>query len=145
MYMIEALIRVLDDNRELSIPEKSGERIRARSGFRSFEIQNPTEMYVRVQEGPQRSRAYTNRFIELHFDNLSSAELETILTGRCCLPGSYIIKMVRVLGGELKKLTLRGFFKWAERCTCRLTRRRASNDLDKHLAEGGLSGAGCQG
>ena len=106
MYMIEALIRVLDDNRELSIPEKTGERIRARPGFRLFEIQNPTEMYVRVQEGPQRSRAYTNRFIELHFDKLSSAELETILTGRCCLPGSYIIKMVRVLGGSLRSSTL---------------------------------------
>ena len=89
----EALNRVLDDNRELFIPE-TGETIKARPGFRLFGTQNPPGVY-----GGRKvlSRAFRNRFIELHFDQLPPEELEINLTGRCCLPASYSKKMVKVL------------------------------------------------
>lgn len=43
------------------------------------------------------SRAFRNRFVELHFDELPTAELETILHQRCCLPPSYCTKLVKVM------------------------------------------------
>ena len=43
------------------------------------------------------SRAFRNRFVELHFDELPSAELETILHQRCSLPPSYCTKLVKVM------------------------------------------------
>ena len=69
--MLEALNRVLDDNRELFIPETQ-ERIEAKQGFRLFGTQNPAGMY-----GGRKvlSRAFRNRFIELHFSQLPPEEL----------------------------------------------------------------------
>lgn len=50
------------------------------------------------QTGPQvLSRAFRNRFVELHFDELPSGELETILHQRCSLPPSYCSKLVKVM------------------------------------------------
>lgn len=43
------------------------------------------------------SRAFRNRFVELHFDELPSDELETILCQRCSLPPSYCSKLVKVM------------------------------------------------
>lgn len=43
------------------------------------------------------SRAFRNRFVELHFDELPSKELETILHQRCSLPPSYCLKLVNVM------------------------------------------------
>lgn len=43
------------------------------------------------------SRAFRNRFVELHFDELPSEELETILHQRCSLPPSYCTKLVKVM------------------------------------------------
>lgn len=43
------------------------------------------------------SRAFRNRFVELHFDELPSGELETILHQRCSLPPSYCTKLVKVM------------------------------------------------
>jgi midasin (ATPase involved in ribosome maturation) len=43
------------------------------------------------------SRAFRNRFVELHFGEIPSAELETILHLRCALPASYAKKMVSVM------------------------------------------------
>ena len=43
------------------------------------------------------SRAFKNRFVELHFDELPSSELETILHKRCSLPPSYCSKLVKVM------------------------------------------------
>jgi len=143
--VLEALNRVLDDNRELFIPE-TGETIRAKSGFRLFGTQNPPGTY-----GGRKvlSRAFRNRFIELHFDQLPPEELETILTGRCCLPASYSKKMVKVLG-ELQKfrkgsaafagkegfITLRDLFRWAERYRL-ADEKKGFYDWDRHLAEEG--------
>lgn len=43
------------------------------------------------------SRAFRNRFVELHFDELPSGELEIILHQRCSLPPSYCTKLVKVM------------------------------------------------
>ena len=43
------------------------------------------------------SRAFRNRFVELHFAELPSTELELILHQRCNLPKSYAKKLVSVM------------------------------------------------
>ena len=43
------------------------------------------------------SRAFRNRFVELHFDELPSQELELILHQRCSLPSSYAKKLVAIM------------------------------------------------
>ena len=143
--VLEALNRVLDDNRELFIPETQ-ETIVARPGFRLFGTQNPPGQY-----GGRKilSRAFRNRFLELHFDQLPGPELETILEKRCALPKSYSQKMVSVLGqlqqyrrgsaafaGREGFITLRDLFRWAERY--RLADEVTGyHDWDQHLAEEG--------
>ena len=49
------------------------------------------------------SRAFRNRFVELHFDEIPPSELEMILHMRCEVPLSYSKKMVAVLR-ELQKM-----------------------------------------
>ena len=65
--LLEALNMVFDDNRDFFIPEPQ-ERIEAKQGFRLFGTQNPAGMY-----GGRKvlSRAFGNRFIELHFSQLA--------------------------------------------------------------------------
>ena len=143
--VLEALNRVLDDNRELFLPE-TGETICAAPGFRLFGTQNPPGTY-----GGRKvlSRAFKNRFIELHFDQLPAKELEVILTGRCSLPASYSKKMVAALkdlqkyrkgsnafAGKEGFITLRDLFRWAERYR-NAEEREGFYDWDKHLAEEG--------
>lgn len=43
------------------------------------------------------SRAFRNRFVELHFDEIPAPELEIILHKRCDMPLSYCKKMVSVM------------------------------------------------
>lgn len=74
--VLEALNRVLDDNRELYIPETQ-DTVQAHQAFRLFATQNPPGLY-----GGRKllSRAFRNRFVELHFNEMP--ELETILHQR---------------------------------------------------------------
>ena len=149
--VLEALNRVLDDNRQLYIPETQ-QTISASPGFRLFGTQNPPGLY-----GGRKvlSKAFKNRFVELHFNQLPSDELETILKERCGLPRTYAKKMIEVLG-ELQKnrrgsaafagkegfITLRDLFRWAERY--RLADDEAANapgkfyDWEQHIAEEGF-------
>ncbi|KFU91782.1 Midasin, partial [Chaetura pelagica] len=122
--VLEALNRLLDDNRELFITETQ-EVVKAHPRFMLFATQNPPGLY-----GGRKvlSRAFRNRFVELHFDELPSAELETILHKRCSLPPSYCSKLVKVMldlqsyrrgstvfAGKHGFITLRDLFRWAER------------------------------
>ncbi|XP_066110370.1 midasin isoform X3 [Saccopteryx bilineata] len=122
--VLEALNRLLDDNRELLITETQ-EVVKAHPRFMLFATQNPPGLY-----GGRKmlSRAFRNRFVELHFDELPSSELETILHKRCSLPPSYCSKLVRVMldlqscrrsssvfAGKQGFITLRDLFRWAER------------------------------
>lgn len=91
--VLEALNRVLDDNRELFIPETQ-ETVKADPNFMLFATQNPPGAY-----GGRKmlSRAFRNRFVELHFNEIPPSELEIILQKRCQMPPSYAKKMISVM------------------------------------------------
>lgn len=90
--VLEALNRLLDDNRELMIPETQ-EVVRPHREFMLFATQNPPGVY-----GGRKvlSRAFRNRFLELHFDDIPEGELETILRERCEVAPSYCGRIVKV-------------------------------------------------
>lgn len=121
--VLEALNRLLDGNRELLIPETQ-EVIKPHSDFMLFATQNPAGPY-----GGRKalSRAFRNRFIELHFDNIPVDELNIILSRRSQLPESWCRLIVEVYS-RLSRLrqeqrlfeqdsfaTLRDLFRWAFR------------------------------
>ncbi|KAK4561600.1 AAA ATPase midasin [Recurvomyces mirabilis] len=121
--VLEALNRLLDDNRELLIPETQ-ETVRPHRDFMLFATQNPAGLY-----GGRKalSRAFRNRFLELHFDDIPVDELQEILHRRTQLPESRCKRIVSVYR-ELSVLrqenrlfeqksfaTLRDLFRWALR------------------------------
>ncbi|KAH0536881.1 hypothetical protein FGG08_006284 [Glutinoglossum americanum] len=122
--VLEALNRLLDDNRELLIPETQ-EVVRPHKNFMLFATQNPPGLY-----GGRKilSRAFRNRFLELHFDDIPEDELETILRERSQIAPSFCTRIVAVYK-ELSLLrqssrlfeqknsfaTLRDLFRWALR------------------------------
>ncbi|KAL1606457.1 AAA ATPase midasin [Paraconiothyrium brasiliense] len=121
--VLEALNRLLDDNRELLIPETQ-EVVRPHEDFMLFATQNPAGLY-----GGRKalSRAFRNRFLELHFDDIPVEELTEILHRRTMIPESWCKRIVSVYQ-ELSILrqenrifeqksfaTLRDLFRWAQR------------------------------
>ncbi|ORX92053.1 hypothetical protein BCR34DRAFT_608897 [Clohesyomyces aquaticus] len=121
--VLEALNRLLDDNRELLIPETQ-EVVRPHEDFMLFATQNPAGLY-----GGRKvlSRAFRNRFLELHFDDIPVEELTEILHRRTLIPESWCKRIVKVYE-ELSMLrqenrifeqksfaTLRDLFRWAQR------------------------------
>ncbi|XP_075981449.1 midasin [Anticarsia gemmatalis] len=147
--VLEALNRVLDDNRELFIPETQ-QVVKADPNFMLFATQNPPGLY-----GGRKmlSRAFRNRFVELHFDEIPKSELETILHQRCNVPPAYSKKMIAVMAdlqlrrrgsaavqGKEGFITLRDLFRWGQRY------KNASKDSltdekfydwDQHIADEG--------
>ncbi|KAL5755634.1 hypothetical protein ACOSQ2_020380 [Xanthoceras sorbifolium] len=122
--VLEALNRLLDDNRELFVPELC-ETIKAHPNFMLFATQNPPTFY-----GGRKmlSRAFRNRFVEIHVDEIPENELSTILEKRCEIPESYAKKMVEVMkelqlhrqsskvfAGKHGFITPRDLFRWANR------------------------------
>ncbi|XP_061668786.1 midasin isoform X2 [Syngnathoides biaculeatus] len=143
--VLEALNRLLDDNRELFVVETQ-EVVKAHPRFMLFATQNPPGLY-----GGRKvlSRAFRNRFVELHFDALPSQELETILHKRCSMPLSYCSKLVQVMtdlqslrrgssvfAGKHGFITLRDLFRWAERYRIE-EQTEVSKDWLQHLADDG--------
>ena len=122
--VLEALNRLLDDNRELVIPETQ-EVVRPHPHFMLFATQNPPGLYAGRKV---LSRAFRNRFLEVHFEDVPQAELETILCQRCQIAPPYGKRIVTVFH-ELQKrrqtgrvfeskhgfATLRDLFRWAGR------------------------------
>jgi midasin len=121
--VLEALNRLLDDNRELLIPETQ-EVVRPHEDFMLFATQNPAGLY-----GGRKvlSRAFRNRFLELHFDDIPVEELTEILHRRTMIPETWCKRIVKVYR-ELSILrqenrifeqksfaTLRDLFRWAQR------------------------------
>lgn len=122
--VLEALNRLLDDNRELFVPETQ-EVIRPHPNFMLFATQNPAGLY-----GGRKvlSRAFRNRFLELHFDDIPEDELEYILRERSQIAPSFCTRIVSVyrklsLLRQSNRLfeqrnsfaTLRDLFRWALR------------------------------
>ena len=90
--VLEALNRLLDDNRELVIPETQ-EVIKPHPNFILFATQNPPGLYAGRKV---LSRAFRNRFLEVHFDDVPKDELETVLCQRCEIAPSYAKRIVQV-------------------------------------------------
>ncbi|KAK0630835.1 P-loop containing nucleoside triphosphate hydrolase protein [Bombardia bombarda] len=136
--VLEALNRLLDDNRELLIPETQ-EVVRPAENFCLFATQNPPGLY-----GGRKllSRAFRNRFLELHFDDIPENELETILQKRSrntapsdCRRIVSVYKQLTRLRQESRVFeqknsfaTLRDLFRWALR----------KADTRQHIAENGF-------
>ncbi|XP_076466261.1 midasin-like [Babylonia areolata] len=150
--VLEALNRLLDDNQELFIPETQ-EMVRAHPKFMLFATQNPPGHY-----GGRKmlSRAFRNRFVELHFDEIPKSELETILHQRCGIPPSYAKRLVAVMldlqvrrhqtglfAGKQSWMTLRDLFRWAERYKCpgagspEVDKSAKFYNYDQHMADHG--------
>ncbi|PWW78362.1 midasin [Tuber magnatum] len=122
--VLEALNRLLDDNRELLVTETQ-EVVKPHEDFMLFATQNPPGLY-----GGRKvlSRAFRNRFLELHFDDIPGDELRTILEGRCQIPPSrckaivavyrelaLIRQTTRLFEQKNSFATLRDLFRWANR------------------------------
>jgi midasin len=123
--VLEALNRLLDDNRELLIPETQ-EVVRPAENFCLFATQNPPGLY-----GGRKvlSRAFRNRFLELHFDDIPESELETILQKRSRNTAPSDCRRIVAVYKQLTRLrqesrvfeqknsfaTLRDLFRWALR------------------------------
>ncbi|KAH8671889.1 hypothetical protein BGZ60DRAFT_514599 [Tricladium varicosporioides] len=123
--VLEALNRLLDDNRELLIPETQ-EIVRPHENFMLFATQNPPGLY-----GGRKtlSRAFRNRFLELHFDDIPEDELDYILEKRSQKVAPSDCRRIVSVYKELSRLrqsnrlfeqkdsfaTLRDLFRWALR------------------------------
>lgn len=122
--VLESLNRLLDDNRELLIPETQ-EIIRPHKHFMLFATQNPAGIY-----GGRKalSRAFRNRFLEIHFEDIPEDELGTILRERTQIAPSFCAKIIevyrqltvlrqrdRLFEQKQSFATLRDLFRWAMR------------------------------
>ena len=92
--VLEALNRLLDDNRELFVPELQ-ETIAPHPHFALFATQNPPG----VTYGGRKtlSKAFRNRFMEIHVGDIPDDELRIILNKRCAVAPSYAAKIVEVM------------------------------------------------
>ncbi|GAB4814206.1 hypothetical protein N2152v2_001252 [Parachlorella kessleri] len=122
--VLEALNRLLDDNRELYVPELQ-ETVKPHPHFMLFATQNPPGIYAGRKT---LSRAFRSRFLELHVDDIPDTELITILEKRCAIAPSYASKLVAVMrelqrrrassnvfAGRHGFITPRDLFRWAGR------------------------------
>ena len=122
--VLEALNRLLDDNRELYLAEIN-ETVKPHPNFRLFATQNPCGVY-----GGRKplSRAFRNRFVEIHMGDIPSDEMVTILEKRCACPPSHSKRLVEIMVslrnrrsksnvflGKDSFITPRDLLRWAER------------------------------
>ena len=115
----------MDDNRELFVPELQ-ETITPHPHFMLFATQNPPG----ATYGGRKvlSKAFRNRFMEIHVGDIPDEELKTILNKRCAVAPSYCAKLVEVMrelqrrrqasrafAGKDGFITARDLFRWANR------------------------------
>ena len=91
--VLEALNRLLDDNRELHIVETQTV-VKAHPRFRIFATQNPTEGYGGRKE---LSEAFKNRFVLIRVLDVPTEELKEILVQKCSMPLSRASLMIKVM------------------------------------------------
>ena len=122
--VLEALNRLLDDNRELYLAEIN-EVVKPHPNFCLFATQNPSGAY-----GGRKplSRAFRNRFVEIHMGEIPEQEMITILEQRCKCPTSHAKLLVKIMSTLRKRrskssvfrgkdglITPRDLLRWAER------------------------------
>ncbi|KAL3086989.1 hypothetical protein niasHT_025513 [Heterodera trifolii] len=144
--VLEALNRLLDDNRELFVSELNI-TVRAHPRFRLFATQNPVGTYA----GRKRlSRAFLSRFMCLQWDALPHAELPHIVQRRCGVSPRMAelmaavlaeLKVRRAIGGIFASsdglMTLRDLFRWGHRMSSALEDGHATADWRQALADQG--------
>uniref|UniRef100_A0A1I8BCV5 Midasin n=1 Tax=Meloidogyne hapla TaxID=6305 RepID=A0A1I8BCV5_MELHA len=122
--VLEALNRLLDDNRELFVAELNC-TIKAHTSFQLFATQNPFGVYSGRKH---LSRAFLNRFMVIQCDTIPLPELPLIVQQRCGIAPKQAKLAVDVLY-ELRNrraiskifsssdglMTLRDLFRWANR------------------------------
>ena len=144
---------VIDPDGRLQFKEgllaEAQELIKAHPRFVLFATQNPPGKYAGRK---QLSRAFRNRFIELHFEELPEEELLIIVEKKCQLPQSYaklLIKTVSELKikrsqmggiflGKHSLITLRDLFRWAQRYSQAVRNDEHCEDWKQYLTEQGL-------
>lgn len=91
--VLEALNRLLDDNKELFIAE-TGEFVKPSPGFLLFATQNPPGVY-----GGRKplSRAFKNRFLEINVSDLPLPEVETIICHACGIAPKFASMLVKTM------------------------------------------------
>ena len=122
--VLEALNRLLDDNRQLFLPETQ-QTITTHDRFQLFATQNPPGLY-----GGRKvlSKAFVNRFVVFHVDDLPTSELQEVIERRCMLPATNAERMIAVMHklqqqrdshslflGKGSLITVRDLFRWGER------------------------------
>ncbi|CAK8990755.1 Midasin (Dynein-related AAA-ATPase mdn1) (MIDAS-containing protein) [Durusdinium trenchii] len=123
--VLEALNRLLDDNRELYIPD-TGAVVKPHEEFMVFATQNPAG----ANYGGRKllSRAFRNRFTEVFVSELPMEELAVVLHKRCQVPPSYVKVMLAVYQdlqshrnqsavflGKQSFMTVRDLLRWGNR------------------------------
>ncbi|EED93530.1 predicted protein, partial [Thalassiosira pseudonana CCMP1335] len=105
--VLEALNRLLDDNRELYLPEIN-ETVKPHKNFRLFATQNPAGAY-----GGRKplSRAFRNRFVEIHMADIPEDEMILILERRCGCPPSHAKLLVKVMKSLRQRRSRTGIFR----------------------------------
>jgi len=148
--VLEALNRLLDDNREILIHE-TGEVVKPHPRFQLFAAQNPAGTY-----GGRKflSQAFKNRFLILHVDDIPSQELEEILVKRTKIEPRFAKVLVKVKEelerrrqrsnvflGKRGFITPRDMLRWANRISTELEDNdvfrfdEENNNKEKHIPE----------
>ena len=78
--VLEMLNRLLDDNRELFLADTQ-ETVKPHPGFMLFATQNPAGGAYGGRK--VMSRAFRNRFLEVHVDTIPEPELKMMVEQRC--------------------------------------------------------------
>ena len=117
--------RLLDDNRELYISE-TNTVVRPHPNFMLFATQNPPGKY-----GGRKvlSRAFRNRFLEMHVEDLPAEELQVIIQKRSRVCERFAREMIQVMqrlqiermnsnvfAGKDGFITPRDLLRWGSRC-----------------------------
>eukprot|EP00928_Gymnodinium_smaydae_P070251 TRINITY_DN54136_c0_g1_i1.p1 TRINITY_DN54136_c0_g1~~TRINITY_DN54136_c0_g1_i1.p1 ORF type:complete len:2263 (+),score=321.22 TRINITY_DN54136_c0_g1_i1:723-6791(+) len=123
--VLEALNRLLDDNRELFIPD-TGTTVKPHPEFMVFATQNPAGGLYGGRK--MLSRAFRNRFTEVFISELPMDELAAVLHHRCRLPPSFVSVMLAVykelqthrcqsavFQGKQSFMTVRDLLRWGHR------------------------------
>jgi midasin len=121
--ILEALNRLLDDNRELYVPEIN-QLIVPHPDFRIFATQNPLDYAGRKE----LSIAFRSRFFHFFIGDIADEDLVTIIEARCKVPESRSKKLVEIMkdlrvlrsrqnvsAGKESLITIRDLLKWATR------------------------------
>ena len=128
--VLEALNRLLDDNRELFVPETQ-ERIVPAPQFHIFATQNPPKWAGSATYGGRftLSKAFLNRFMQIRVGDIPADEVSQMLSSPAfALPASFVSRILKVkaelelirsrsniLDGKMSYITPRDLFRWAKR------------------------------